>query len=117
MTEVEVTPKPGASPGLPPDMPKVAVITGAGTGIGSATAIALAHAGYATVLAGRRRETLDTTEAKIKSLGGTALSVVTDVTDAGSVKALFDRTVDGYGRVDCCSTTPASASRRYYPTR
>jgi NAD(P)-dependent dehydrogenase (short-subunit alcohol dehydrogenase family) len=52
------------------------------------------------VLAGRRRGTLDTTEAQIKSLGGTALSVVTDVTDAGSVKALFDRTVDGFGRVD-----------------
>jgi NAD(P)-dependent dehydrogenase (short-subunit alcohol dehydrogenase family) len=80
--------------------PKVAVITGAGTGIGSAAAIALARAGYATVLAGRRLETLDTTRTAIESTGGTALSVVTDVTEAASVGALFDRTIDRFGRVD-----------------
>jgi NAD(P)-dependent dehydrogenase (short-subunit alcohol dehydrogenase family) len=76
------------------------VITGAGTGIGSAAAVALARAGYATVLAGRRHETLDTTGAAIESSGGSALSVVTDVTEAASVRALFDQTVDRFGRVD-----------------
>jgi len=100
MTDVEVTPKPGASPGLPPDMPKVAVITGAGTGIGSAAAVALAQAGYAAVLAGRTLETLETTRAEIESSGGTALSVATDVTDAASVRALFDQAADRFGRID-----------------
>jgi NAD(P)-dependent dehydrogenase (short-subunit alcohol dehydrogenase family) len=79
---------------------KVAVITGAGTGIGAAVAVALARAGYATVLAGRRLATLDRTRAGIESAGHTALSVVTDVTDAASVQELFARTVDRFGRVD-----------------
>jgi NAD(P)-dependent dehydrogenase (short-subunit alcohol dehydrogenase family) len=100
MSDVEVATKPSTSPGVRRDTPNVAVITGAGTGIGSAVAVALAHAGYATVLAGRRLETMDTTRAEIESSGGTALSVVTDVTDPASVKALFDRTMDRFGRVD-----------------
>jgi NAD(P)-dependent dehydrogenase (short-subunit alcohol dehydrogenase family) len=100
MSDVEVATKPSMLPGLRRDTPKVAVITGAGAGIGSAVAVALMHAGYATVLAGRRIETLDATRAEIESPGGTALSVVADVTDEASVKALFDRTIDHFGRVD-----------------
>jgi NAD(P)-dependent dehydrogenase (short-subunit alcohol dehydrogenase family) len=100
MSDVEVAAKLSTLAGLRRDAPKVAVITGAGTGIGSAVAVALAHAGYATVLAGRRLETLNTTGAEIESSGGTALSVVTDVTDAASVEALFDRTIDRFGQVD-----------------
>jgi NAD(P)-dependent dehydrogenase (short-subunit alcohol dehydrogenase family) len=100
MSDVEVAPKSSELPGVRRDTPKVAVITGAGTGIGSAVAVALAQAGYATVLAGRRLETLDTTGGEIGSSGGTALTVVTDVTDEASVKALFDRTTAHFGRVD-----------------
>jgi NAD(P)-dependent dehydrogenase (short-subunit alcohol dehydrogenase family) len=76
---------------------KVAIVTGAGSGIGRATAIALAQAGFATVLAGRKMETLEETKSKIK---GEAQSVATDVTDPGSVRALFDAAVKKFGRVD-----------------
>jgi NAD(P)-dependent dehydrogenase (short-subunit alcohol dehydrogenase family) len=80
--------------------PQVAVVTGAGSGLGAGVAIALAGAGYATVLAGRRLETLDSTRAEIEAAGGTALSVPTDVTDAASVQALFAQTAAHFGRVD-----------------
>jgi NAD(P)-dependent dehydrogenase (short-subunit alcohol dehydrogenase family) len=77
---------------------KVAIITGAGSGIGKRTAIAFIRDGYKTVLAGRRAEALEET---IKEAGkGTALGVATDVTDPASVKALFDKTVEAFGRVD-----------------
>jgi NAD(P)-dependent dehydrogenase (short-subunit alcohol dehydrogenase family) len=79
---------------------RVAVVTGAGSGVGAAVAVALAGAGYATVLAGRRIEALDSTRARIESAGGTALSVMTDVTDAASVKALFAQTAAHFGRID-----------------
>jgi NAD(P)-dependent dehydrogenase (short-subunit alcohol dehydrogenase family) len=76
---------------------KVAVITGAGSGIGRASAIALAGAGYAVVLTGRRAEALEATKAKIS---GDALCVVADVTDPASVKGLFAKTVETFGRLD-----------------
>ena len=78
-------------------MNKVALITGAGTGIGRACAIALSDAGYDVVLTGRRIEALEETKAKIK---GKAICVVADVTDPASVKALFAKTVEAYGRLD-----------------
>ena len=76
---------------------KVAVITGAGSGIGRASAIALAEAGYAVVLTGRRAEALEATKAHIS---GDALCVEADVTDPASVKALFAKTVETFGRLD-----------------
>ncbi len=76
---------------------KVAVITGAGSGIGRASAIALAGAGYAVVLTGRRAEALEATKTKIS---GDALCVVADVTDPASVKGLFAKTVETFGRLD-----------------
>jgi len=76
---------------------KVAVVTGAGSGIGKAVALALAHAGYSVVLAGRRAQPLNEVAAQA---GSNALAVPTDVTDPDSVAALFTRTADWFGRVD-----------------
>jgi NAD(P)-dependent dehydrogenase (short-subunit alcohol dehydrogenase family) len=79
---------------------KVALVTGAGTGIGKGVALALAKAGYATVLAGRRKDALDTTAGEIKASGGQSLVVPTDVSDPNAVKALFAKTKDTFGRLD-----------------
>jgi NAD(P)-dependent dehydrogenase (short-subunit alcohol dehydrogenase family) len=76
---------------------KVAVVTGAGSGIGKAVALALAKAGYAVVLAGRRRDAL--TEVA-RAAGPESLAVPTDVTEPSSVAALFARAVERFGRVD-----------------
>jgi NAD(P)-dependent dehydrogenase (short-subunit alcohol dehydrogenase family) len=76
---------------------RVAVVTGAGSGIGAATARVLAADGWSVVLAGRRREAL---EAVAQELPGPSRTALTDVTDEGSVRALFDRTVAELGRVD-----------------
>src|SRR5262249_19645080 len=78
------------------DKPKVALITGAGSGIGRAVSVALADAGYFVVLAGRRKSELETTA----SLAPKALVVPTDVTQPVSVSALFDRIRDKFGRLD-----------------
>ena len=81
-------------------MTKVAMVTGAGSGIGKASAVALAKAGYALVLAGRRQEPLDTAAAEIEKAGGQALAVATDVGDPASVEALFQACADRFGRLD-----------------
>jgi NAD(P)-dependent dehydrogenase (short-subunit alcohol dehydrogenase family) len=76
----------------------VAVVTGAGSGVGRATALALAAEGYAVVLAGRRADALDET---VAAAGGTTtLAVPTDVREAASVRELFTRTRERFGRVD-----------------
>ena len=67
---------------------KVALVTGAGSGIGRACALALAEAGYKVVLAGRRADALNETVALAGELRGNLLAVPTDVTDPASVKAL-----------------------------
>src|SRR5262245_5223557 len=79
---------------------KVAIITGAGSGIGRATALALLREGYAVVLAGRRRDALEQTVAAAGPFGSGALVVPTDVTDPASVRALFDATKATFGRID-----------------
>ncbi|MDQ6742857.1 MAG: SDR family oxidoreductase [Candidatus Dormibacteraeota bacterium] len=79
---------------------RVAVVTGAGSGIGRATALALALDGYSVVAAGRRREPLEATAGEARRLGGRALAVVTDVGDPASVKALFAATQEAFGRLD-----------------
>jgi NAD(P)-dependent dehydrogenase (short-subunit alcohol dehydrogenase family) len=76
---------------------KVALVTGAGSGIGRAAAMALSQDGFALVLAGRRREALDETAAL---LAGDSLSVPTDVGDPDSVAALFAAAKQKYGRLD-----------------
>jgi NAD(P)-dependent dehydrogenase (short-subunit alcohol dehydrogenase family) len=77
---------------------KIALVTGAGTGIGKAVSLALCRAGYAVVLAGRRRELLEAAAAEA-ALSPT-LVVPTDVSDPASVKALFARTEEKFGRLD-----------------
>ncbi len=79
---------------------KVALVTGAGTGIGKAAALALAKEGYAVVLAGRRQDALDAVAAEAKQLGASALAVPTDVRDPASIKALFAKTKAEFGRLD-----------------
>lgn len=80
-------------------MSKVAMVTGAGSGIGRATALALAEAGYAVVLVGRRVERLKQTAADI---GRNARSLVqpADISDPAAVEAVFAKTVETFGRLD-----------------
>ena len=81
-------------------MVKVALVTGAGSGIGKASAISLLKAGYAVVFAGRRADALD---AAIRESGATAdnaLAVSTDVSSPESVAALFAKTREKFGRLD-----------------
>lgn len=77
---------------------KIAIVTGAGTGIGRAAVHALAGAGWHVVLSGRRREPLEEVAAEIGAAN--ALVVPTDVTDPESIRALFDATVERFGRLD-----------------
>ncbi|MGL4442305.1 MAG: SDR family oxidoreductase [Alsobacter sp.] len=81
---------------------RIAIVTGAGSGVGRTVALSLAKAGYAVGLAGRRPEPLDATAAMIVEAhgAGTALAVPTDVSDPASVRNLFDKVVAAYGRLD-----------------
>ena len=79
---------------------KVILITGATSGIGAATAVVAARAGAKVVLAARRQENGDALVARIKAEGGDALFVRTDVTVEADIKAMVDRTVEAYGRLD-----------------
>ena len=83
-----------------PDNGKVAVITGAGSGVGRHSALALLREGYSAVLAGRRQEILDQTIQDAGEDGVRALAVSTDVSDPESVRNLFARTKDRFGRID-----------------
>ena len=79
---------------------KVALVTGAGTGIGKHSALALMREGYAVVLAGRRKDLLEATAAEGKATGSPSLVVPTDVSDPESIRALFAKTKDTFGRLD-----------------
>ena len=79
---------------------KIAMVTGAGSGIGRATSLALLTAGYHVVLAGRRADALQQTAEMAGALEGNALPVPTDATDPAAVKALFDTTHAKFGRLD-----------------
>lgn len=79
--------------------PRVAIVTGAGSGIGKATALALLGDGYCVALAGRRQAALDATAAE-SGAGERALPVLTDVTNPDSVRALFAATKQKFGRLD-----------------
>jgi NADP-dependent 3-hydroxy acid dehydrogenase YdfG len=79
---------------------KVAVVTGAGSGIGRAAARALLEAGYRVALAGRRKESLDQTMKEAGPAGSQVLVVPTDVSNPQAVQTLFSRTREAWGRVD-----------------
>jgi len=79
---------------------RVALVTGAGSGIGRACALGLLRAGYAVVLAGRRPEALEATAYESGAPAALWLVVPTDVTDESSVRALFARISDVFGRLD-----------------
>ena len=78
---------------------KVAIVTGGGTGVGKAAALALLRDGWRVAVAGRRREPLEQAIAE-SGAGERALAVPTDVTDSAQVRALFDAAVKAWGRVD-----------------
>jgi len=79
---------------------KVALVTGAGSGVGRAAALALLRAGYRVVLAGRRPEPLENVKKEAGAAGANALTVPADVSDPASVKALFAKTKSAFGRLD-----------------
>jgi NAD(P)-dependent dehydrogenase (short-subunit alcohol dehydrogenase family) len=79
---------------------KVALVTGGGSGIGKASALALAREGFAVVVAGRRPEPLNAVVGEIEGMQGRALGVPTDVGDPASVEALFAATRAKFGRLD-----------------
>ena len=79
---------------------KIALVTGAGTGVGRAVAVALAKAGYSLVLAGRRKEMLDAVAGEINAAGSQALAVPTDVSKRESILALFSTVQSTFGRLD-----------------
>jgi NAD(P)-dependent dehydrogenase (short-subunit alcohol dehydrogenase family) len=78
---------------------KVAIVTGGGSGIGKAAALALLRDGYRVALAGRRADELDKAVAE-SGAGTRAIAVPTDVGNPDSVRALFDRTIAAFGRLD-----------------
>jgi NAD(P)-dependent dehydrogenase (short-subunit alcohol dehydrogenase family) len=78
---------------------KIALVTGAGTGIGKAVSLALLGAGYAVVLAGRRKDMLEAT-AREAPAGAKTLVVPTDISDPAQVKALFAKIKEAFGRLD-----------------
>ena len=79
---------------------KIAIVTGAGSGIGKLSALTLAEDGWAVVVAGRRPEPLSETVADAEKTGGVVKAIPTDVSDSVSVEALFGETVETFGRVD-----------------
>lgn len=79
---------------------RIAIVTGAGTGVGKAISRALLEAGFTVVMAGRRQEVLEAAEREVRASGTSVLSVPTDITDPSSVAALFAKTRENFGRLD-----------------
>jgi NAD(P)-dependent dehydrogenase (short-subunit alcohol dehydrogenase family) len=79
---------------------RIALVTGAGTGIGRAVSLALAEDGFSVVLAGRRREPLEGTARQLEPIGRPTLVVPTDIAVQEQVKALFAKTKERFGRLD-----------------
>jgi NADP-dependent 3-hydroxy acid dehydrogenase YdfG len=89
---------------------QVAIVTGAGRGIGHAIAAALAREGATVVLAARTRQQLAQTAAAIRESGGTALAIPTDVTQDAAVEAMVEQAIAELGRLDILVTAAGVAS-------
>ena len=87
---------------------QVAIVTGAGSGIGRATALALAQSGVRVVLAARTQQNLEVVAHDITTSGGTALVVPTDVGEEAQVERLVARAQERFGRLDILVTVPAA---------
>ena len=79
---------------------KIAIVTGAGTGVGRGAALALMQAGFTVVLAGRRKDKLEEVAKEGAAAGGKSLVVPADIADPASIKALFAKTKETFGRLD-----------------
>jgi NAD(P)-dependent dehydrogenase (short-subunit alcohol dehydrogenase family) len=79
---------------------KIALVTGAGTGVGRGAALALMQAGFTVALAGRRKEKLEEVAKEGAAAGGKSLVVPADIADPASIKALFAKTKETFGRLD-----------------
>ena len=90
---------------------KIAVVTGAGSGIGRASALALVEAGFALVLAGRRRDMLEETAALANAPPPQTLVVQADVRDPASVAALFEKVKQTHGRIDLLFNNAGTSTR------
>jgi NAD(P)-dependent dehydrogenase (short-subunit alcohol dehydrogenase family) len=90
---------------------KIAVVTGAGSGIGRASAVALVEAGFAVVLAGRRRDMLDETATLANAAPPRTLVVPTDIRDPVAIAALFDAVKQTYGRIDLLFNNAGTSTR------
>jgi len=86
---------------------RVALVTGGGSGIGQATAVALAAAGASVVVAGRRAEAVSQTVAMTREVGGEAIEVVTDVAQEDSVRHMVDAALRRFGRLDVAANCAA----------
>ena len=89
---------------------QVAVITGASSGIGHATALALTHAGVNVVLAARTQATLDVVVRECSQSGVRAVAVPTDVSNEQEIVALMDRVVEQFGQLDILVTSAGGAA-------
>ena len=92
---------------------KVALVTGAGSGLGRQFALTLAEAGASLVLAARRREKLEETASAIRDAGGTATCLDLDVTDSASVRACFSAMIDASGAPDIVVNNAGIASQAF----
>jgi NADP-dependent 3-hydroxy acid dehydrogenase YdfG len=90
---------------------KIAIVTGAGSGIGKAVAVALTREGYWVVLAGRRKETLEATALEARQANTQTLVVAADVSDPASVRELFAKTKDAFGRLDLLFNNAGTSGR------
>src|SRR2546423_6293729 len=95
---------------------KVALVTGASSGIGKATALAFAGEGASVVVAARRVEQGEQVVKLIRDAGGPALFVQTDVSKATDVQALIARTIETYGRLDCAFNNAGIPGDAFRPT-
>jgi NAD(P)-dependent dehydrogenase (short-subunit alcohol dehydrogenase family) len=90
---------------------KVALVTGAGTGIGRAASVALADSGFAVILAGRRKEPLEELASELSRTGKRALAVSADVSDEQSTRDLFAQVESEFGRLDLLFNNAGTSAR------